>query len=105
MSEMPPSGPSQVVFRSPKKKFLVWAVLLAAVLAGTLLLKPWTPSRSIVRHTFLSGDPVRGASLFGGLGCNACHALFGTGPKIGPDLATTPVDSWNPVRVVAEMWS
>lgn len=105
MSEILPPGSSQYVSRSSKKKFLLWAVLFAAVLAGTLLLKPWNNNRSLLRHSFLSGDPVRGASLFGDLGCNACHALFGIGPKIGPDLAATPANSWNPVQAVAEMWS
>lgn len=105
MSDTASQGQSQQSTKEPKKKFLLWAVLLAVVVAATYSLKPWEESKNLERYSFMSGDPVRGGSLFSGLGCNACHSLFGIGAKIGPDLATTPAASWSPVRTVADMWS
>ncbi|MBI2817002.1 MAG: c-type cytochrome [Acidobacteria bacterium] len=59
----------------------------------------------MAEYSFLSGDPVRGGSLFAGLGCNACHSLFGIGADVASDLAKAPPSSWSPVRAVADMWS
>ncbi len=104
MGQLASQGQRQFT-KEPRKKFLLWVVLFAAVVIGTYSLQPWNSSKNLSRYSFMSGDPVRGGSLFGGLGCNACHSLFGIGPTIGPDLAKTPASSWSPVRAVAEMWS
>jgi hypothetical protein len=57
--------------KEPRRKFALWAVLFAAVVVGTFSLHPWDSRTSLARYSFLSGDPVRGGSLFSGLGCNA----------------------------------
>jgi len=90
----------------PKRNAGIWAVLLVAVLASAYFLEPWNERFERESLPFLSGDTVRGASLFSGLGCNACHPLYGIGATIGPDLAKTPNPSWNPpVRIVTEIWN
>lgn len=96
------SGP---FFGNRRADVILWAVLLAAVLTGTLLLRLGDRSSEKLPLSFLSGNPVRGAALFSGLGCNSCHSLYGVGPGVGPDLAKLPSTNWNPVRLVADMWS
>jgi len=45
---------------------------------------------TIGRSTGLTGDPVRGRTVYDGKGaCATCHALNGVGGKSGPDLALT----------------
>ncbi|MBI4463936.1 MAG: c-type cytochrome [Acidobacteria bacterium] len=80
-------------------------VLLVAVWYVTYALRLWSPSPENEGISFLSGSPTRGASLFSTLGCNACHALYGLGPDIGPDLGTTPATGSSPVWIVADMWN
>lgn len=86
---------------------VLWTAVLVVILVGVFLLNPW--QRWVVSNTlppsFLSGNPIQGGQLFSSLGCATCHSLHGIGPTIGPDLGKTPSTSWNPVRIVAEMWN
>ncbi len=93
------------ILSDPRGKVAVWGFLLVAALVATYFLSSWNSGVELQRFSFLSGDPVRGASLFSGLGCNSCHSLYGTGPAIASDLARIASNSWNPVRTVADMWS
>ena len=60
-----------------------------ATLATVLGLAAALASAPQVRGEF--GDPVRGQALFVEKGCVQCHAVRGTGGRIGPDLGRTAV--------------
>lgn len=50
------------------------------------------------------GSPVRGAAVFEGKGCIACHAVRGRGGQGGPDLGS--VDLHRPAEAIAaNMWN
>ena len=87
----------------PKRRVVLWSVLLAATLLGTYVLERELGREEPDRLPFLSGDPAQGARLFSSLGCHACHSIFGVGQAVGPDLAKPPLSQWSPVRIVAEM--
>ena len=93
------------LFRDPRGKVIFWGLLLAAVWYATYALHLWSPRPENVGFSFLSGSPTRGAGLFSSLGCNACHALYGVGPDIGPDLGTSLPAGSSPVRIIADMWN
>lgn len=50
------------------------------------------------------GDPIRGQSLFVAKGCVSCHAVRGSGGRIGPDLGRTPAKG-SFYEVAARMWN
>jgi mono/diheme cytochrome c family protein len=50
------------------------------------------------------GDPIRGQALFVTKGCVQCHAVRGTGGRIGPDLGRTAVKG-SFFELAAGMWS
>jgi mono/diheme cytochrome c family protein len=50
------------------------------------------------------GDPIRGQSLFVEKGCVQCHAVRGTGGRVGPDLGRTPVKG-SFFELAAGMWN
>jgi mono/diheme cytochrome c family protein len=92
-------------FRDPRGGVILWAVLLAAILILTYAVHLWSPPPEDQAFSFLSGSPVRGASLFESLGCKSCHALYGIGPTVGPDLGTSIPAGSSPVQIVADMWN
>jgi len=92
-------------FRDPRGGVIFWGLLLAAILILTYAIHLWSPPPEDRAFSFLSGSPVRGGSLFASLGCSSCHALYGIGPKIGPDLGTSMPAGSSPVRIVADMWN
>ena len=100
-----PTIPISFLFRDPRGRVLLWAVLLVVVLYASYALHLWGPLPEDRGFSFLSGSPTRGARLFSELGCNSCHALYGIGPKIGPDLGTSLPAGSSPVRIVADMWN
>ena len=93
------------LFRDPRGAVILWGILLAAVWYATYALHLWGPRPEEQGFPFLAGSPARGGRLFSGLGCSACHALYGIGPKIGPDLGTSLPAGSSPVRIVADMWN
>lgn len=94
------------LFLRPRKgDAILWAALLLALLVAMFLLNPWKKTREELPLSFLSGSPIRGAVRFSSLGCSSCHSLYGVGPGLGPDLAKPGAANWNPVRLVADMWS
>ena len=50
------------------------------------------------------GDPIRGQSLFVAKSCVQCHAVRGTGGRIGPDLGRTAVKA-SFFELAAGMWN
>ena len=93
------------LFRDPRGRVIFWGALLVAVWYATYALHLWGPQAEREGFSFLSGSPTRGAALFSSLGCNACHALYGVGPKLGPDLGTVLPAGSSPVRIIADMWN
>jgi mono/diheme cytochrome c family protein len=106
---MPKISPAKLgksfLFRGPRGRLLFWGVLLAAVLYASFAFHLWGPHPEDQGFSFLSGSPTRGALLFSEMGCSSCHALFGIGPKIGPDLGTSMPAGSSPIRIVADMWN
>ncbi len=93
------------LFRDPRGRVIFWVALLAAVWYATYALHLWDPLAGRGGFSFLSGSPTRGGALFSSLGCNACHGLYGVGPKLGPDLGTSLPSGSSPVRIIADMWN
>jgi mono/diheme cytochrome c family protein len=91
-------------FRDMRGWAILWGIILAAVLYATYALHLWSARPEDEGFSFLSGSPSRGGVLFSSLGCNSCHALYGMGPQIGPDLGTSLPAGSSPVRIVADMW-
>lgn len=62
------------------------ALLATTALAGILI---WESRTSAPRHVlFFVGEPERGAELFyGSKHCGICHAVNGSGGRVGPDLS------------------
>ena len=52
-------------FGNRRADVILWAVLLAAVVTGTLLLRLGDRSSEKLPLSFLSGNPARGATLLG----------------------------------------
>src|ERR1035441_5014298 len=93
------------LLRDPRGLAISWGVLLLGVVYAIYAFHLW-PLRTEDRgFSFLSGSPARGGSLFSDLGCDTCHALYGIGPDIGPDLGTALPNGSSPVRIVADMWN
>lgn len=93
------------LFRDPRGWTIFWGLLFLAVLCATYALHLWSPHSDDQGFSFVSGSPTRGGRLFSSLGCDSCHALYGIGPKIGPDLGTSLPTGSSPVRIVADMWN
>ncbi|HSN67662.1 MAG TPA: c-type cytochrome [Thermoanaerobaculia bacterium] len=51
-----------------------------------------------------AGDPVRGAALFASKGCSRCHAVFGRGGSIGPDLGRADLRG-SVTQLAGRMWN
>jgi len=93
------------LFRDARGRVILWGLLLLAVWYVAYAFHLWTPRDEDRGFSFLSGSPTQGASLFSGLGCSSCHALYGIGPKLGPDLGTSLPAGSSPIRIVADMWN
>ncbi len=51
-----------------------------------------------------AGDPVKGQSLFAAKACARCHAIFGKGPDVGPDLGKTELRG-SVTQLAGRMWN
>lgn len=87
---------------------------LLAVLASLLaVVVPWpaAPVRAesaSARHAppaALRGDVRRGAAVFISKACARCHAIWGHGGEIGPDLGRTRAGSLTDSQLAATMWN
>jgi mono/diheme cytochrome c family protein len=97
--------PNSFFTRNWRGRAALWGLLLMAVVCASYALRLWKTRLEEQRSSFLSGSPQHGGSLFSNLGCSTCHAIYGIGPRIGPDLGTSFPAGSSPVRIVAEMWS
>jgi mono/diheme cytochrome c family protein len=60
--------------------------------------------RRAVREFKSAGDPVKGKQLFASKGCSRCHAVFGQGGSIGPDLGSTELRG-SVTQLAGRMWN
>jgi len=51
-----------------------------------------------------AGDPEKGRALFSAKGCDRCHALFGKGGGLGPDLGTAELHG-SVTQLAGRMWN
>ena len=69
-----------------KRQLIFWLLAAAAgvaLLAAVLIWQHRSRSRVV---TLLTGDPASGGFLFEVKGCSHCHAVNGSGGRLGPDL-------------------
>src|SRR3972149_10871675 len=75
--------------------------LLFAVVAVLL----WHLGLAVAQPLFSpTQDPLAGSRIFGDKGCSKCHAIFGVGGQLGPDLARRP-ESRSFYNLAAAMWN
>ena len=60
--------------------------------------------RRAAREFRSAGDPERGKRLFAGKGCSRCHAIFGRGGGIGPDLGSSELRG-SVTQLAGRMWN
>lgn len=60
--------------------------------------------RQSIREFRSAGDPVKGERVFESKGCTRCHAVFGRGGGIGPDLGTTELRG-SVTQLAGRMWN
>jgi len=73
-------------------------IFLAAIL-------PWYCGVGLAQPLFSpTQDPLIGSRIFGEKGCAKCHAIFGVGGTMGPDLARSP-RSRSFYDLAAAMWN
>jgi len=60
--------------------------------------------RRATREFQSAGDPERGIGFFDSKGCSRCHAIFGNGTTIGPDLGTTELRG-SVTQIAGRMWN
>src|SRR3990172_1608090 len=77
-----PTIPISFLFRDPRGRVLLWAVLLVVVLYASYALHLWGPLPEDRGFSFLSGSPT-----------------------LGHDLGTSLPAGSSPVRIVADMWN
>jgi len=89
-----------------KKQFVVWLMLALTAIGLLLAVIAWRRESVRRRFTsFVTGDPTRGAQLFQQRGCQHCHAIYGEGGHIGPNLSS-PLERKETVDdLVASMWN
>jgi ubiquinol-cytochrome c reductase cytochrome b subunit len=84
-------------YRGMAKRPVAVAVVVVCVLALFALtalrrISPWTgwplaEPPPVPRGVQLTAEVEQGRQLFARYGCNSCHAVAGTGPQVGTDLA------------------
>ena len=52
-----------------------------------------------------AADSTRGEAVFQSQSCNQCHALNGTGPKVGPDLGRLVDRGFTPASLASTLWN
>lgn len=60
--------------------------------------------RQAARDFRSAGDPARGKRLFEAKGCSRCHAVFGKGAEIAPDLGRTELPG-SVTQLAGRMWN
>jgi cytochrome c551/c552 len=67
---------------------MIQALKLFFVIVAIIL---WHPGLAAAQPLFgPTQDPLTGSRIFGEKGCSKCHAIFGVGGTLGPDLARLP---------------
>ena len=91
---------------SVPRKLIIWIV--AAILALAVLITIVTRRQQVTTEkwsNFLAGDPRAGALTFQEKGCGQCHAILGSGPKIGPDLGLLGAAGSSMNGLATQMWN
>ncbi len=61
-------------------------------------------NRQSSREFRSAGDPEKGGSVFAAKGCHRCHALFGKGGGVGPDLGAAELRG-SVTQLAGRMWN
>jgi mono/diheme cytochrome c family protein len=60
--------------------------------------------RRAAREFQSAGDPAKGRKFFDSKGCSRCHAIFGSGSRLGPDLGTSELRG-SVTQIAGRMWN
>ena len=60
--------------------------------------------RRAAREFQSAGDPANGRKLFDSKGCSRCHAIFGSGSRVGPDLGAAELRG-SVTQIAGRMWN
>jgi len=78
------------------------------VVAVTAILSVFLIARAVDGHdpvfSTLPENPLEGARVFDQKGCGKCHAIWGSGGTLGPDLATVE-QGWSVVEFAGVLWN
>lgn len=89
-----------------RRQFVVWLLLALVAVSVLITVLFWERQRTRERYsTFLAGDPHLGMHVFQEKGCAYCHAVNGTGGRLGPDLGATKQAKANLNQLVTAMWN
>ncbi|MBI2503727.1 MAG: c-type cytochrome [Candidatus Latescibacteria bacterium] len=81
----------------------IGAVVVVGLIATVIF---WGRGHDEGWSSFLQGDPKRGGRLFFDLGCAHCHAVFGHGGKVAPDLGRQVLNEhMSFAQLVGVMWN
>jgi cytochrome c2 len=88
----------------PRRIFRALLAVIVVSLAGAARAAPPTP-QDLAATATPRGDVRRGADVFISKACAKCHAVWGHGGEIGPDLGRTRAGALTDSGLAAAMWN
>lgn len=90
--------------RQSRRAGMNWRVLLSVALWGAMLCVESVPAAAPEGQQLLPADPLVGRRVFVEKGCMKCHAIWGEGGRLGPDLGNA--GNWRSVlQLAGVLWS